>query len=105
MAKEYELCSATDKPALVGLFKLDADIVCLRGLVDIVLEGDVFHKETVLEPEEGEQVDVEPFLDVVGPREHRVEPDFVLVEIPVVEFLVDGPKKQQSKRQPIKGNQ
>ena len=65
VVEEYELCATADKPALVGLLKLDADIVCFRGFVDIVLEGDVFYKETVLEPEEGEQVYVEPFLDVV----------------------------------------
>ena len=70
--EEHELRAPADKPALVGFLEADAHIVGLGRLRYLFLECDVLDVEAVLEPEEGEQVDVEPFLDGIGSGKHGV---------------------------------
>ena len=80
----------SEKCALVRVFGLETGLVFLGGLFLGTLEFDIFGVETVLESEEGEQMQVHPLDRRIAPGKHDVQADFVLGEIPVVKFLVNG---------------
>jgi hypothetical protein len=83
------LCAESKESALVGVFCPEAGLVFPGGLFLGILDVNIFGIETVLESEEGEQVQVQPFEGIVRSCKHHVQADFMLGEIPVVQFLVD----------------
>ena len=87
--QEHALRAESKESTLVGVFGLEAGLVFSRGLFLGILDIDIFGIKTVLESEEGKQVQIEPFERFVCPGEHYVQADFVLGEIPMVQFLVD----------------
>jgi hypothetical protein len=88
--QEYALKAESEKCALVRVFGLEASLVFLGGLFLGTLEFDIFGVETILESEEGEQMEVHPLDGRIAPGKHDVQADFVLGEIPVIKFLVYG---------------
>ena len=88
--EEDEVAAEAYERALVGVLELDSRLVGLRRRFHVVVQLDAFHEETVLESDEQERGDVYPGGGPVVAREHGAQADFVLVEVPVVQFLVHG---------------
>ena len=90
MVEKDEVATYAYQGSLVGIFEFYADVVGSGMFLLIVFQADVFDKETVLESDKCKWGCLEPFCKCVCPGEDDVDPDFVLVESPIVQFLVNG---------------
>ncbi len=90
MLQEDALRAESKEGAFVRVFGLEPCLVFNGRLVVTVLELDIFGIETVLESDEGEQMKVKPFQGAKCSCEHDVHANFVLGEIPMVQFFVNA---------------